>query len=458
MKPGMIRASVPLDPFLTRHPVTKILLSGALGAMLLFGPWGCGKDSNPGGPAPTPETGPPPFRAAATCGGCHPHHLQEWESSMHAFGSVDPLMLAMSQLALQEAGPVAGSSCRNCHSPSLVRQETWLAAGNVFSAEHPDENVDEDGVSCDVCHSIQIVPPVGNIDFLRDVDPRDPKLGSIADPVPTSFHESLQDDSFRTSIQCAPCHQLATPAGVGLENTFVEWQQSIHSGQGVECQNCHMPAYQGQASSDGPVRTVHHHGFVGPDYAYEPFRGVDLVAQKAAIADLMKTAVLVSLSVPPTLPPAATLTVQMDATNAFTGHAVPSGVSFAREMWVELVVKDAAAREILVSGRLDANGDLPSDADLVKFGAVMRDAAGAPTFFTWRAVSIDETGLLQPGETRHASWTVPIPGGTAGPLTVEARLRFRPVSPAMVRMLGLDRLLPIEIFDMWSGSTTVSLE
>ena len=35
-----------------------------------------------------------PFRAAATCGACHPQHFEEWKSSMHAFGGVDPVMIA----------------------------------------------------------------------------------------------------------------------------------------------------------------------------------------------------------------------------------------------------------------------------------------------------------------------------------------------------------------------------
>ena len=38
-----------------------------------------------------------------------------------------------------------------------------------------------------------------------------------------------------------------------------------------------------------------------------------------------------------------------------------------------------------------------------------------------------------------------------------AALRFRPVPPGMVRELDLERLLPIEIFDMWTETKTVPL-
>ena len=79
----------------------------------------------------------------------------------------------------------------------------------------------------------------------------------------------------------------------------------------------------------------------------------------------------------------------------------------------------------------------------------MYDANGAPTGRAWEAASIDETGLLAYMESRTASYTVNVPTGTTGLLTVELALRFRSLAPAGVRDLGLERILPIEIFDMW---------
>ena len=62
----------------------------------------------------------------------------------------------------------------------------------------------------------------------------------------------------------------------GVENTYTEWLGSFYSGFGVECQDCHMPAYTGRAAEGGPIRPdVHRHRFVGVDYATIPFRGID---------------------------------------------------------------------------------------------------------------------------------------------------------------------------------------
>jgi hypothetical protein len=165
----------------------------------------------------------------------------------------------------------------------------------------------------------------------------------------------------------------------------------------------------------------------------------------------------VALTVPPTVPPSGTLPVSVAVTNNFAGHSIPSGVSFSREMWIELVVKDAAGHDVQVSGRLDANGDLPSDPDLAIFHAILRDANGNRTFFTFRAKSIDARSLIRYAETRTASYAVTVPPGTPGPLTVDATLHFRPVSPALVRSLQLDRLLPIQVFDMWTGEASVAV-
>ena len=397
-----------------------------------------------------------PFTSAAVCGSCHPQHLAEWEASMHAFGGVDPMMLAMTELAAQEPGEKVGSDCLACHAPALVRQEEWLAS--LPDGANPDlEDLSKDGVSCDVCHSVQIVPPVGDIDYLQDVDPHSPKLGGISQPQPNDFHESLQDNSYSTSIQCASCHQVNLNDGTGIENTFTEWQDANSAGMGQECQTCHMPAYAGEAAVGGPPRTLHRHWFTGVGYALEEFRGIDRAEQLRRNEELLRDAVRVEASVPAQVAGGAPLEFSVTVTNHRTGHAIPSGTSFAREMWLDVAVKDASGASIYRSGALDAEDDLIRDPDLAFFGARLLDVNGDETFFTWRAVAIDESKLLQFGQRREVPYSVVVPPGTPAPLSVEAALRFRPVPPGLVRDLALERLLPIEIFTMWETAQPVAV-
>ena len=46
------------------------------------------------------------------------------------------------------------------------------------------------------------------------------------------------------------------------------------------------------------------------------------------------------------------------------------------------------------------------------------------------------------------SYSAFIPKGATSPIHLEVALHFRPARPSMIRELGLERLLPIEIFEM----------
>jgi len=420
----------------------------AAAAFLVLGLCGCsdfGEDPN----RPPPE--PAQFATAASCGECHPNHLAEWEASMHAFGGVDPVMHRMSEIAQLEAGASGiDESCIACHAPPAERVGELNAA--LLS----------EGVSCDVCHSMADVPPVADIHFLAELDPKGAKVAAMTAPIPTDAHDSAVRPFFATSTQCAPCHQVNFPNGHGLENTYEEWSASNLSGMGIECQDCHMPEYSGQAAIDGPTReNLHRHLFTGVDYAYEPFRGIDLDAQKEAIRALLQNSVTMNVhDVSPVVTPGAPLDFDVTIVNDRTGHSIPSGVSFSREMWIEARVSDGSGATLFHSGFLHPNGDLVTEAedpDLAFFGAIAYDAKGAQTSMNFRAATLDESRMIPVLGSRTHSYSAEIPAGALSPIRVDVALQFRPVRPSMIRELGLDRLLPIEIFEMERFTTDLPL-
>lgn len=393
---------------------------------------------------------PPAFAPAADCGVCHPDQLAEWETSRHAFSGVDPVMHRMAALA----GTEIAAGCKQCHAPAQQRVERLGARAT------PDFS--QDGLNCDVCHSMSEAPPVATVQFMRDIDPSGPKYANLDSPVSNPAHASEQRTWYSQSRACASCHQFDLSNGTRLENTFIEWEASVLAGMGVHCQACHMPTYTGQAAKDGPVRgNLHRHRWVGPDYAYTEFRQIDLEAQKNDIRELLENSVRVDVEeMPATVAAGASLDFGIRVTNDRTGHSIPSGVSFAREMWLAITVRDANGAIVYESGRLAANGDLPSaseDPDLTGFFARMYDAGGAPTPFAWLADTIDESGMLRYLESRRADYRVAVPDATPGPLTVELALRFRSLPPAVVRTLDLEEILPIEVFDMWTTSVLVDV-
>ncbi|TPV96757.1 MAG: hypothetical protein B7733_03155 [Myxococcales bacterium FL481] len=402
-----------------------------------------GDDDEP----PHPDVLDEPFSAALDCAPCHPVHYEQWKASMHAFGGSDPVMLAMRELAIAEAGSseISGE-CLACHAPALSRLERLGLADSVQA-----DRVRHDGVNCDVCHSIAThPPPVADIEFLDQVDPRVAKRGRIDQPVATPAHESAFESGLGRSGFCAPCHQVNFDDGRPLENTFNEWQASSFGEQGVSCQACHMPSSQGPAADGGPTRRLHDHTFPAIDYALEPFLGVDVQVQKEAVAKVLRGSLsFFVLNVPTQLGAGEPLEFVAQVRNAGAGHAIPSGTSFARELWASVRVYDADGIELYASGQLDESGDLVRDEDLLRIGATLYDANGDETPFSWRAVRIDDSGLLGVKAARDQAYRIPVPDDVAFPLTLIATLHLRPISPGVVRELGLERLLPIEVFDIW---------
>ncbi len=397
------------------------------------------------------------FSAAGGCAECHPRYVAEWERSMHSYAATSPVTLRLNELAQLQTGGVVGQDCFTCHAPAaLIMEETADPATPRFS------EAGQQGVGCDLCHSLAEAPEPAARDYASLLGPRSTMYGRLADPEPTGAHASQTRSFFGASTMCSGCHQFSTAPGRELENTFGEWEQTSLAISGVQCQDCHMPVYSGRAATDGPQRAeLHGHSFVGVDYPLAPRPGTDVARIKADIERLLGTATRVVVrDVPSVVTAGEVLRFDAEVTNKRGGHSIPSGVSFWRQMWLAVSLTDAAGATIYRSGHLDEQGDLApasEDPDLAFFGATLLDAAGNPTWFPWSAAGLDDSLLLAFGASRTAAWSVTIPPDAPGPLSLVVSLRFRPLAPAMLREIGLADLLPIEVFDMWTGSWTLAV-
>jgi hypothetical protein len=315
-------------------------------------------------------------------------------------------------------------------------------------------------VGCDLCHTITAITALSNAGFV--LTPGATKYGSLKNPVPNAVHKSEFHPLYPTSEYCGSCHDLVTDDGLGLETVFGEWRAGGFALTGQTCSQCHMPAYQGPAAVGGPVRTLHDHRFIGADLALIDFP--NRAEQLERVTDLLRSALSVEFAVPGTTPAGSPLDLQVRLTNDRTGHDVPSGVPFIRQLWVSVSVKDGAGLVIYESGGLDANGDLKDansafperDPDLFNTQATMLRADSVPTGLTWEARYLINPSI-KPQETRTADYAVTVPGGTAGPLQVEIKVRFRSFPPYVMRALGTESLLPIPIIDMAETVRTVDV-
>ena len=209
------------------------------------------------------------------------------------------------------------------------------------------------------------------------------------------------------------------------------------------------------------MRTLHDHSMVGADLALVDFPNRPEQLQK--VTDMLRSALTVEADVPQTVSAGDTLDLQIRLINDRTGHSVPSGVPFIRQVWLSLVLLDGIDT-VYVSGDMDANGDLKDgnssfperDTDLFNTQATMYRSDGLPTGLTWEADSLDNPAIVA-GETRPVDYSIPVPGTATGPLRLELKLRFRSFPPYVIRFLGEDALLPIPIIDMWEELRTVAI-
>jgi nitrate/TMAO reductase-like tetraheme cytochrome c subunit len=213
---------------------------------------------------------------------------------------------------------------------------------------------------------------------------------------------------------------------------------------------------------DGPLpeRRQRRHTFAGVDYHLEsalPFEADsagatgDSAIQRETIArvqSLHRIAAAVHIS------GVSGSELQVDVMNLASGHQLPTGFAFAREMWIEVAVADSRPQfadgfRVIVGGRPDGL-PLGSSESLNKrqpglrnFQAVLFDEGGgrevvlqneATTVLKGdaanRAGFTDREPPLQPGEIRPLRIALPEEVGEGTPVRV--RLRFRNLPPEFI--------------------------
>ncbi len=443
------------------------LVRGLLAAMFRLSPLlillglglsGCGNDSITDSPPIAQDTAltVDDFETATSCQSCHPDQFEQWSGSMHAYALKDPTFAALREIGQSAYINALDGACIQCHS--IVARETGALPWGPYDFDALPPQVQE-GVGCDVCHVVSGIRSLSNADLI--FSPGATKFGTIPDPVPNVAHESEFNSLYSSSEYCGSCHDLVTGDGLQLEAVFREWRAGGFAVTGKTCNDCHMPAYQGSATPGGPVRTLHDHSMVGADLALIPFP--NQARQHQLVTDMLRSALTVEADVPLTVAAGDTIDLQVRLINDLTGHNVPSGVPFIRQMWIAIEIMDGT-NLIYTTGDLDANGDLKDensafaerDEDLFNAQGTMFRADSVKTGLTWEARYLDNPSIVA-GETRPVDYRIPIPPGATGPLRVELKLRFRSFPHYVIRGLGQDALLPIPIIDMWEDSRTVAI-
>lgn len=149
------------------------------------------------------------------CRSCHEAQALQWERSLHASASVDPLVKAMREWAQADAGDAVAAKCATCHSVPLVD-------GSARSAM----------VTCEACHQGQQLGPGAQgwaVDPSRPVRSRNP---ATAAP-----HAVVADPALTNGGICLVCHaEMLNPAGLAVCTTGPE-HAARHGA--ATCVDCH---------------------------------------------------------------------------------------------------------------------------------------------------------------------------------------------------------------------------
>ncbi len=160
------------------------------------------------------------------CGACHRKQYDEWRTSLHS-KAMGPGVLG--QTVDMDIG--AARQCYACHAPLAEQQEDGPRFAKALQAQ---------GLVCASCHVRQherFGPPKGD---------GGPAAALPRDQLP---HNGVtRTTAFLRAEFCKTCHQFTAEGfalnGKLLENTYNEWRASPYAAQGVQCQDCHMPARQ----------------------------------------------------------------------------------------------------------------------------------------------------------------------------------------------------------------------
>ncbi len=400
------------------------------------------------------------FSMPENCQPCHPNHFSEWQTSMHAYAFEDPVFFRLNEIGQERSGNELDQFCIKCHSP----------LGSMFGETGPGfdradlSELAQKGIQCDVCHLIKNFDRGHSITEFRTDRIR---RGSIADPQANSYHDSEYDARYSTSAICSPCHDIISPLGVRVEATSTEWDASLYSAMGLECQACHMPLYSGKAATDGPQREVHRHTFTGVDIPLTDFPGKAQTIE--AVTNLLQNSVSLSLQAPAQINAGENWQIAVTVGNDRTGHNIPSGSTFERQMWLEVRLLSADGAQVYFeSGYLDdngdladhhseqvANGDLPEDLQLKLYtGKAMLNGNEIPFF--WEADAV-ELNTIPAFSSDHTVYT--LPGiQTGGWVALSVSLKFRAFPPHVLRAIGLPELVrEVPVFLMESITTNIEV-
>lgn len=393
------------------------------------------------------------FEDPTVCASCHPVQYAGWKGSMHANSFADPIFQKVWDQAEKATDGQLMNECGGCHTP--IGTVTGNVKHDKKSSKFTAGPLAEQGVSCDVCHTITKSNALqtknleyGNASFkIEPTGPGGKKRGPLKDAV-SPYHNTEYSELHTKSEFCANCHQIFNSlSGFPVERTYDEWKYSPYARAGIQCQDCHMnsvdvavrvakemkPANElkgvnlGGVAGIGAKKTrnaVHFHYFAGGNtLVTSMLHGKDSINYKEATRRL-KSAAEVKLDLKKQKDGLYNLSATVH--NVASGHYLPTSLNDIREVWVEVVVRDSADKMVYSSGVMDKHGALDYE-NVTMFHSIALDKNGKETHLPWEVYSFASNTSIPPKGYSTSNYV--FDGSKAkGELKVDVKLNYRSYS------------------------------
>jgi len=394
------------------------------------------------------------YERSQACATCHVDFARQHEQAMmsqsytHAWDEIEYFELAVPHAEKEPKVAGVKAGCNGCHAPLA------FLAGDIPPPRPEEGSRANEGVSCEVCHSITGFEGDTPFNFNWTSEPGDVKQGSRAGRE-SPHHEIAANPFLKSAEFCGTCHNEKDPWGLWVKSTHLEWREGPHGKAGVVCQECHMPPAAGVTASMGdPVPDARQHLFHG---AHDPGKLAGVIevrihpeSREAEPGDKVKlTATLV---------------------NAKAGHKVPTGSAEERVVWLHVTAKDARGRtwhlpvdpkgfageELTIASDALAYQDIGDIQGKAGFAGLKRDGEvpagdrifrlpyldpqGRMTIAQWNTASFGPDYRLAPLAAVNETFTWTLPADVApGAVTVTAEVWYSRLVSSVAEYLNVPR-------------------
>jgi len=407
------------------------------------------------------------FEPNEVCAECHTLIAQQYNASMmsqsftHDWDEIEYFELALPHAEKVEKVAGVKAGCNGCHAPLA------FLAGDIPPKRPSEGTRANEGVSCDLCHSI--VGFEGDVPFNFNfiVEPGEVQQG-VRTGTESPGHEIAVNPFMMSAELCGTCHNEKDPWGLWVKATHLEWQESPQAAAGIVCQDCHMPPAPGNSAPEAG-------GGDHPDIRQHLFHGAHDNGKLSGAVEVRIYSDTESASAGGEAVFTATVV------NAKAAHSIPSGSAEERLLWLDVTAVDSAGAThhlavdpkgfegeewTIASADALAYQDIGDIQGVENFKGLLRDAPvpagdrifrlpyldpeGRMTVAQWNTAAFGPDYRLKPLQAVNESYSWSLPDGIApGPVTVTATVWYSRVVASVAEYLNIpaDEITPVKMSD-----------